>query len=270
MNFFNDLFDYSFLSYALIAILLSSIICGIIGSFVVVKKISHIAGGISHTVLGGMGVAVFFGYQAQLGALISAIISALLIAWVSIKSQEQENTFINALWAIGMAIGILFLHLTPGYNSHLVHFLFGNILMITSQELIFLSVLNGIVIASVLLFYKQLQAICFDPEYATLKGIHSNLFYLFLLILIAITVVILVQIVGIILVIALLCLPSAISLFFFQTLKRVIFSSISIGILSGVSGLFLSYQLDTPAGATIIILLGFIYFISFCFQFTKK
>jgi len=262
MSFFSDLLIYNFLLYALLAALLSSLACGIVGTFVVVKKIGHIAGGISHAILGGMGAAVYIGLHPSLGALFSALIAATLIGIVSLRSEEQETTFINALWAIGMAIGVVFIHMTPGYNNHLIHFLFGNILMTTPNELYALAGLNILILFSVTLFYKQLQAICFDSEYASLQNVPIHKFYFFLLGLISVTIVALVQMVGVILVIALLTLPSAISLYFFQTLKKVIFSSIVIGIFSSTLGLMTSYQLNTPTGATIILILGLFYFLA--------
>ncbi len=265
-EFFNALSQYEFLQNALLAGILAGIGCGVMGSFVVVKRIGFLAGGIAHSVLAGMGAALFFGFSPTLGAVIAAIVSALVIGLISRHAGEQEDTLIAAIWAVGMAIGILFISKTPGYNTELMSYLFGNILMVSRQEILWMLLLNTAVLATVGLFYKQFLAVSFDEEFATLRSLPVTTIYLLLLCLIAVTVVLLIQVVGLILVIALLTLPAAIAGHYTQTL----FGMMSIATLLGMSftsiGLAISYSPDLPAGATIILLAGLAYLISTVFR----
>jgi len=242
--------------------LLASISCGIMGTYVVVKRISFIAGGIAHAVLGGMGVAYFFQQSPMLGAIIAAVISAIIIGWVNLRQQENADTIIAALWAIGMAIGVLFISKTPGYNSDLMSYLFGNILLVAEQQIWLMLALNVIVLATVALFYRQFLAVCFDEEFARLRGINVEFYYLLLLVSVAITVVLLIQVVGLILVIALLTLPAAIAAQYQQSLLKIMVVAIVLGAIFTSAGLAISYQPDLPAGATIILLAGTAYLLS--------
>jgi zinc transport system permease protein len=242
--------------------LLASISCGIMGTYVVVKRISFIAGGIAHAVLGGMGVAYFFQQSPILGAIIAAVISAIIIGWVNLRQQENADTIIAALWAIGMAIGVLFISKTPGYNSDLMSYLFGNILLVAEQQIWLMLALNVIVLATVALFYRQFLAVCFDEEFARLRGINVEFYYLLLLVSVAITVVLLIQVVGLILVIALLTLPAAIAAQYQQSLLKIMVVAIVLGAIFTSAGLAISYQPDLPAGATIILLAGTAYLLS--------
>jgi zinc transport system permease protein len=262
LEFLQSLATHSFLQYALIAGLLASVSCGIMGTYVVVKRISFIAGGIAHAVLGGMGIAYFFQANPILGAIIAAIIAALIIGWVNLRRQENADTIIAALWAIGMAIGVIFISKTPGYNSDLMSYLFGNILLVAEQQIWLMLVLNIIVLAIVAVFYRQFLAVCFDEEFARLRGIHVEFYYLLLLVSVAITVVLLIQVVGLILVIALLTLPAAIAAQYQQSLLKIMFVAIVLGAIFTSAGLAISYQPDLPAGATIILLAGTAYLLS--------
>ncbi|NCC27454.1 MAG: metal ABC transporter permease, partial [Gammaproteobacteria bacterium] len=210
-EFIQALGQHAFLQTALLAGLLASLGCGLIGTFVVVKRIAFMAGGIAHSVLGGMGAALYFGFDPLLGALAAAVLSALLIGLVRLAWNAQEDTLIGALWAIGMAIGILFIAKTPGYTTDLMSFLFGNILLVPRRELWFMAGLDLVLLLTVMLFYRQLLAVTFDEEFARLRGVPVAFFYLLLLCLVAVTVVLLIQVVGLILVIALLTLPAAIA-----------------------------------------------------------
>ncbi len=254
MEFFTALLSYTFLQNALIGGLLASVACGIAGSYVVVKRIGYLAGGIAHSVLGGMGIAYYLGSDPMIGALCAAIVSALTIGLVSIYWGEKEDTLISAIWAFGMSTGILFISQTPGYNIDLMGYLFGNILMIPDQELIQLLILDLVLIATVIIFNRPLLAIVFDQEFARLRGLNTTLYYLLLLCLIAITVVMLIRVVGLILVIALLTLPAAIAGHLTQTLKQMMFVAVALGMLFTSSGLALSYSPDLPPGAVIILI----------------
>jgi zinc transport system permease protein len=261
-QFIQALLQHSFLQYALLAGLLASIGCGVMGSYVVVKRIGFLAGGISHAVLGGMGIALFYGVSPLLGALAAALVAAILIGWVSLRWREQEDTLIGALWAVGMAIGILFISRTPGYNADLMSYLFGNILLVSSQDLWLMVVVDLVLVTTVLLFYRQFMAVSFDEEFARLRGLPVTFFYLLLLCMVALTVVLLIQVVGLILVIALLTLPAAIAIQYVNTLSRIMLVAVLLGALFTTSGLALSYQPDLPAGATIILVAGAAYLLS--------
>ena len=261
-GFFSALAEHSFLQYALIGGMLASIGCGIMGTYVVVKRIGFLAGGIAHAVLSGMGIAYFLGRSPLAGALIAAVIAALIIGWVHLRSRQQEDTLIAALWSVGMAIGIVFISRTPGYNVDLMSYLFGNILMVPSRSLYLMAGLDAVIVLTVLLFYKQFQAVAFDEEFARLRGVPVDALYLLLLCMVAITVVLLIQVVGLILVIALITLPAAIAGQYLDSLGRIMSVAIVLGIFFTSAGLALSYEPNLPAGATIILLAGGTYLLS--------
>ena len=276
--FLKDIQELRFLQYSLLAGLLASISCGIVGSFVVVRRISYIAAGIAHCVLGGMGIArylrVVWGWEwmtPMLGALISAVLASLLIGAVSMCSREREDTVISALWAVGMALGILFISQTPGYNEDLMGYLFGDILMVSTEDLYLILSLDLIVVLTVACFYNQLLAVCFDEEFARLRGIWVEFYYMLLLVLTAITVVLLVSVVGIILMLALLTLPVAIAGKFSRSLTGIIVLSIVFTAIFTSGGLALSYEPNLPAGALTIVLAGGAYaLVSFIHLFRSR
>jgi len=261
-EFFRALSEHAFLQQALIAGLLASIGCGLIGPFVVVKRITFLAGGIAHSVLAGMGAALYYGHDPLTGALVAAVVAALLIGWVRLRWRTGEDTAIGALWAIGMAIGILYVSKTPGYATDLMSFLFGNILLVPARELWFMAALDGVLLVSVALFYRQFVAVAFDDEFARLRGIPVDLFYLLLLVLVAVTVVLMIQVVGLILVIALLTLPAAVAGQWTRTLASMMMLATALGVLLTSGGLAFSYAPDLPTGPTIILLAGALYLLS--------
>lgn len=268
-QFLIDLQQYSFLQFALLTGILASIACGVIGTYVVVRGISYMAGGISHTVLGGIGAALYFktvqGWawiDPIYGAVVSALAAAVLIGLVSLRAKQRTDTVISALWAVGMAGGILFLSRTPGYATDLMSYLFGNILMVTAGDLWLLAGLDAIVVFLGLACYNQFLAVCFDDEFARVRGLHVDLYYLLLLCLTALTVVLLVTVVGLIMVIALLTLPIAIAGIFSNALWRMMLLSTLFSMVFTTGGLVLSYTLDYPAGATTILLAGAAYLLT--------
>lgn len=261
-EFLDVLISQGFMQNAIIIGLLASVACGVMGSYVVVRRIVFISGGISHTVLGGMGIAYYYGYDPLHGAVISALIAALVIGFVSLRYNQYEDTLIGALWAVGMAVGILFIYKTPGYNVDLMSYLFGNILMVEKESVRLLAYLDGLIILSVLLFYKRFLAVCFDEEYSKLQGVGVVSTYLLLLCLIALTVVILIQVVGIILVIALLTLPAATARYYARSLVQMMIIASILGALFTTSGLIVSYQPNLPAGATIVVIAGLAYLLA--------
>jgi zinc transport system permease protein len=269
-EFLDALIQHGFLQFALVAGVLASIGCGVMGSYVVVKRVGFLAGGISHAVLGGMGIALFYGADPVAGALVAALVAALLIGWISLRWREQEDTLIGALWAVGMAIGIIFISRTPGYNVNLMSYLFGNILMVEQGDLWLMMLMDTIVVITVLLFYRQFLALSFDEEFARLRGVPVTFFYLLLLCMVALTVVLLIQVVGLILVIALLTLPAAIAAQYVHSLKRIMLLAAVLGILFTSAGLAFSYQPDLPAGATIILIAGISYLFSTLFSGMRR
>ena len=261
-NFIDAVSSQAFMQNAIFGGILASVACGVVGSYVVVKRIGYLAGGIAHSVLGGMGIAYYLGRAPIEGALVAALVFSLILGWVSLKMQQQEDTVIGALWAGGMAVGILFISQTPGYSVDLMSFLFGNILMISSNDLLWIGGLDIVILLIVFLFYKQFLALSFDEEFARLRGIPVEKFYLLFLTLVALTVVILIQIVGLILIIALLTLPAAVSGLYVRSLNLMMVLASGLGVLFTTGGLALSYQPDLPPGPTIILVSGSCYLLS--------
>jgi len=266
IEFIEAVISFAFLQKALLAGALAGISCGMVGPYIVTRRISYIGGGIAHSVLGGMGAAYYFsatygwtGLHPLYGAAAAALASAIIIGMVSLKASQREDTVISAIWAIGMAVGVIFIMKTPGYNQNLMSYLFGNILMVSSRDLLFILGLDLLIILISVLFYNKFLVICFDQEFARARGINVEFYYLLLLCLTALTVVILVTIVGVVMVIALLTLPVAIAGVFARTLWRTMLLSIILSILLSLVGLGISYNYDLPAGATIILLAGFIF-----------
>ncbi len=268
LEFFSAITEHQFVRNAVIAGVLISVAAGVIGAYVVARRITYLAGGISHSVLGGMGIAYYcsivYGlvwFTPMVGAYIAALISAILIALVSMKAKAREDTVIGAMWAIGMAIGVIFMTITPGYNRDLMGYLFGNILLVSSSELLMIGIVDVVVVACGLLLYNQFQAVCFDQEFARTRGVQVDWYYLLLICLTALTVVMLMTVVGVVLVIALLTLPAAIAGRFSTTIAGTIIRGVIVSLVVVLSGLVLSYSADLPAGAVIVVLAGIWYII---------
>jgi zinc transport system permease protein len=266
MEFLHDLLAFPFLQYALATGLLASVAAGVVGSFITVRRISYIAGAIAHTVLGGMGLARYLqrvvGWQFATplaGAVASALLAAVIIGAVTLYGREREDTVLSAVWSIGMAVGIFFISRTPGYNEDLMSYLFGNILMVRRADLALIAGLDALVLLASFLFYYKLEAVCFDEEFAKLRGVHVELYFILLLCLTALTIVILLQVVGIVMVIALLSLPAATAAYLTRRLWHTMIAASILSALLMTAGLALSYKPNLPTGATIIILSGAVY-----------
>ncbi|HBQ28704.1 membrane protein [Peptococcaceae bacterium SCADC1_2_3] len=257
-----EVFQYDFMRNATIAGLLAAVACGIIGSYVVLKRMVFISGGISHASFGGIGLGYFLGINPVLGALIFTVISSIGMGLLTKKTRLPEDTVIGILWAMGMALGIIFIDLTPGYTPDLFSYLFGNILLVSFFDLIIMLALNLIIVSTILLLFKEFLAISFDEEFAKVRGLPTTYLYLIMLCLIALTVVILIKIVGIILVIALLTIPASIARQFTYNLKKMMFIAIFLGVIFSFGGLLFSYILDLASGATTILLSGLAFMIS--------
>lgn len=259
--------DIGFLRLALVTGLLASVAFGMTGMLVVVKRISYVAGAIAHAVLGGIGAALYLQRVHGLawlepiwGALAAALLAAVLMAWIRGLELEREDSVIGAIWATGMAAGLVFLFETPGYVDPL-SYLFGNILILSERDLWLVVVLDIVLLAVVVFWYTRLQALCFDEEFARLRGMHSGMGYLLLLCLIGCTVVLLVSVVGVILVVALLTIPAAMASHWVRSLAMGMVVATGITMVLVTGGLAIGYEADWPAGPSIILLAGLVYLV---------
>ena len=266
LEFLTAVQEFPFLRLALLTGLLTSVACGVVGSYVVTRRITYIAGAMAHICLGGIGFAKYLnvscGWTAVRpvhGAVVSALLAAGIIGIVSLRAKEREDTIIGALWAIGMATGILFIAKTEGYNEDLMSWLFGNILMTSEGDLALLAGLDLLIVAVSVIFHNQLLAVCFDQEYARLRGVPVEAFYMLLLGLTALTVVVLSTIVGVVMVIALITLPAAVAGQFAKRLWHMMALATALCATFTTLGLAVSYEPDLPPGATIIVLAGAAY-----------
>ncbi len=258
--FIHALLHNSFLQMAFWASVLASISSGIIGSYVVVRRIASIAGCISHTVLGGMGVSLWLQrvwhiewMHPMLGAFVAAILSALLLGWIQLKFRQREDALIATIWSTGMAIGVIFISLTPGSTSELMNFLFGNILWVSFPDLLALAALDVVVLVLAFTYYRPLLALCFDEEQAKLQKVPVQALYFLLLCLIALSIVLLIQIIGTVLVLALLTIPATISSLLCHRLGPMMAFACLLSIIFSWVGLELSYDFNWPPGATIAL-----------------
>lgn len=245
--------QYDFIQNALLAAILVSLSAGIIGSLVIVNRITFLAGGIAHSAYGGIGLAIYLGLPVLLGATVFAVINAIVIAALTLRKRNRVDSLIGIMWAFGMAIGIIFVDLTPGYNVDLMSYLFGSIIAVSSEDIFYLILIDIVIVLSVLLFYKQILAVSYDSEFASLRGISIKFFYTLILVLSALSVVAAIKVVGLILVIALLTIPTYLAEIFSKKLSSMmIISSLFAGFFS-IFGLVLSYFYDISSGASIII-----------------
>ncbi|GAB4187347.1 MAG: metal ABC transporter permease [Simkaniaceae bacterium] len=260
LSFFLDFFHSPFLLMAFFAGCLSSVASGIVGSYVVIKRIVFIGGSIAHSVLGGMGLFLYVNRTFSLpwlnplyGALLFAILSAYIIGFIHLHFKEREDTVIAAVWAFGMSIGVIFTSLTPGYNVELINFLFGNILWTTKSDLYLLLGLDILLLTTARIFHRHFLAICFDEHQARLQVQTVDAIYFLLLSLIAVTIVLLIQVIGAILVIAMLCLPPAIANLFTKRISHMMPLAILLGVIFTFFGLYFSFLFNWPPGATIAV-----------------
>jgi len=254
--------QYEFFRNAVIAGILVSIAGGIIGSLVVVNRIIFLAGGIAHSAYGGVGMGLFFGFNPVFGALGFSLVSALLMGAVQRNKNLRQDTAIGMLWAIGMAIGVILIDLTPGYKAELESYLFGSILAVPTNDLWLMFLIDLIIIALVYLFYKELLAISFDETFALVRNIPVTQIYLLLMGMIALVVAMMMQVVGLILVIALLSIPPALSNQFVKDLKAMMGLGMSFSLLFVTVGLGFSYSFNLTSGSTIILVSAIAYLMS--------
>lgn len=245
--------SYEFMQNAIIAGILVSLIAGIIGSLVVVNRMVFLAGGIAHAAYGGLGIAIFSGIPIFLGTSLFAIAVALFMAFVTMRQREKIDVFVGLIWAVGMAVGIILIDLTPGYNVDLMSYLFGSILAVSRDDLYFMGGLFIVILLCVLYWYRSILAVSYDSEYASLSGINVKFFYTLILVLSALSVVVAIKVVGLILVIALLTIPIYIAQNLSATLHGVMIYAGLIATFFTLGGLGLSYSFNLTSGATIIL-----------------
>ena len=257
-----ELFNYTFFQHALLGSLFASIACGIIGTYIVTRRLVFISGGITHASFGGIGIGLYTGISPILGAAIFSVLSAFGVEWLSKRKDMREDSAIAVFWTFGMAVGIIFSFLAPGFTPDLSTFLFGNILTITLSDIWMLAILSLVLIGFFTCFLTTIIYIAFDREYARSQRIPVRLFEYILMMFIALTIVSCLRMIGIVLVISLLTLPQMTSNLFTHSFKKIIFMSIGIGFMSCLGGLLLSYQLQVPSGASIIFFSILVY--AFC------
>ncbi len=254
-----ELISYGFMRNALMAGVLVSLACGMIGTLVVLKRMVFITGGVAHTAYGGVGLAFFLGVNPVLGAVAFSLIASFTMGAVQRRTRQRPDTLIGVMWAMGMAIGIIFTDLTPGYKADLMSYLFGSILAVTTSDLWLMFGINLLVFGLVIAFYKEFQAAAFDETFARVRNLPVDLLYLILITLIGLVVVMLMRVVGLIMIIALLTVPAAIGSLFLINMKQIMVLATGISLILTTGGLLLSYFLNLTSGATIILLSGTVY-----------
>lgn len=257
------LFEYQFLKNAFLASILSSIVCGIIGVIVVEKKLVMMSGGIAHTAYGGVGLGYLLGFEPIIGAFLFSISAAIGIGYIKRKGSVQSDIIIGLFWSLGMALGIVFIAIMPGYPPDLNSYLFGNILSVTKLDLRLMVVLTFLVVLVIVALFNNWKAYLFDEEFASIIGIKTVFLEYLLLILIAMTVVVLIRVAGIIMVLALLTAPAAVASMFTSKLKGRMIYSIILGAFFCITGLWLSYSINISSGACIVILSVVFYFLTY-------
>lgn len=260
-------FEYTFIRNAVVSSLIASIVCGIIGTIIVEKKLVSMSGGIAHTSFGGIGLGYLLGFEPIIGGLIFAVIAALSISKIRRETKTKSDTLIGMFWAVGMALGILFISMASGYQPDMTSYLFGDILTVSTSYIkimFFLGLLIVFIISSAFNYWK---AYLFDEEYLKVMGVDVVKLEYLLFVLISLSIVILIKVVGIILAIALLTIPPAISKLFTKDLKKIMVLSIIFGIILSFSGLYISYTFDIPSGATIILVAVTVFLVM---SFTKR
>ncbi|OQX77256.1 MAG: hypothetical protein B6D64_08540 [Bacteroidetes bacterium 4484_276] len=261
-----ELFGYGFFQNAILAAVFTSISCGIVGAYIVSKRIVFISGGITHASFGGIGMGYFFGFNPIIGAMIFSVMSALGIEYLSKKTEIREDSVIAILWSLGMAVGVIFIFLTPGYSANLMSYLFGNILTVSKLNIYLLATLSIVLVGIFYFMFKTILFVAFDEQYARAIKLPVEFTNYLLITLVALTIVLNIRVAGIILVISLLTIPQTIASIFSKDFKKIIWLSIVIGFIGSFFGLLLSYYFNIPSGATIIFFMVLLFILSKIFK----
>jgi zinc transport system permease protein len=264
-----EVLQLEFMRNALMAGLLASFACGVIGTLVVVNRIVFVSGGIAHAAYGGIGLAFFFGFSYLVGILAFSLLVSVIMAAISLKAKERADAIIGVLWAVGMAMGVILLDLTPGYNVDLMSYLFGSILTVPISDLWLMCILDGLVLFTVSYFYHDLVSFSYDEEFAQVRGVPVKVLYFILMVMIALSVVMIIQVVGLILVIALMTISPFIAEKFSGSILQMMVYSVLLNLLFATVGLWLSYAFNLTSGASIIMVAAAGFFISIPFERLK-
>lgn len=256
-----ELLQYGFIQNALLAGILASVACGVIGSLVVVNRIVFISGGIAHTAYGGIGLAFFLGISPLLGAGMFAVVSAVIMAVITLNNKHRADTVIGVMWAFGMAFGIILMDITPGYGVDLMSYLFGSILAVPDEDLMYMAGLDVLIIGYIVFWYRQIHAVSFDSEYAASMGVRSGIVYTVMLVMSALAVVLLIRVVGLILIIAMLTIPPYIAEKRVSSLKGMMILSSILSLVFTLGGLVISYVFNLTSGASIIAVSSVCFFL---------
>lgn len=251
----HNIFQYSFIIKGILGVVFASITAGIAGTYVVTKRMVFLSGGITHASFGGIGIGYFLGINPVVGAAVFGIMSALGIEYLSVRQKIREDSAIGILWAFGMAIGIIFLYLTPGYSPNLIGYLFGSILTVTNADLIALGLMSVVLITYFGIFYRTILYISFDEEFARTYSSYVNIIKYITTSLIALTIVLNIRMAGVVLVISLLTIPPNIAMLFTKSYRRIVGWSVVAGFAGTATGYVISYVAGIPVGATIIFTL---------------
>lgn len=253
------MFEYQFIVHAIIAAILSSISCGIIGTYVVSRRMVFLTGGITHASFGGIGAGFFLGFNPIWGAGIVSVLTGILVEYMSDRQKLREDSAIGLLWALGMAGGIILVYLTPGYAPDLMSYLFGSILTVQTVDLIVMAAVSVVLILFFSLFYRNILYIAFDEEYARTYGTMVKLFKYLLIVMTALAIVSTIRVVGVILVISLITVPPNIAMLFTSSFYKIIVWSVVFSLAGTLSGLAVAWFLNIPSGATIVFVLLLLY-----------
>lgn len=270
MEFFNQVLEYTFLQNALLAALFTSISCGFIGTYIVSKRIVFISGGITHSSFGGIGIAYFLGLNPLLGAAVFAVLSALGIEYFTRTSDIRHDSMIGIFWSFGMAIGIIFIFLTPGYAPNLMSYLFGSILTVSSVDVLWMALLSLVILLVFIFLARPVLYIAFDETFAITRKLPVKLIKNLLMVLVALTIVLSIRVIGIILLISLLTIPQTIANLFTKKFRSIMFFSVLVALAGSLAGLYLSYQLDIPSGASIIFSLIVMFLVAKAFATVRR
>lgn len=257
-----NILTYDFFRVALLGSALTAVVCGLIGTYVVTKRIVFISGGITHASFGGVGLGLFLGVNPLWTATLVAIAAGLGVDVLGRRGGMRQDSAIAAVWALGMALGIIFMSLVPGYTGDLSSYLFGNILLIAPQDLYYLGALAIVLVAVFAVFYRPILYTTFDPDFAHTRGLPVVLIERLMLVMVCISIVLSIRLVGIMLLISLLTLPQSIVNLFTRDARKIAIGSVLLGLVASVSGLFASYYLELPSGACIILILVLLYFLA--------
>lgn len=256
-SLFNDILSYDFLTNALYACILSGVTCGVVGSYVVARRMVFLSGGITHASFGGLGMALYAGVSPVVGALGFAVLASVGIEYASRRGRMREDSVVGIIWSVGMALGALFMSLRPGYATDLTSYLFGNILLVTDADILYLALLTIFIVVCAAAMLRRLMYVVFDEEYARSQGIATSAICYVMAVVVAVTVVLSIKVMGIVLLLSLLTIPTVIANSFTKDYRRIAIASALIGVAGNIAGFVLSYEFNLPTGSCIIFMLTF-------------